>query len=103
MAAIRYWLIFDIGLSTPYEKLFAWLDENGAAECGDNAATFMHEKTFEQMVRELRKLINGGARAYLIGHHEKGRSVGRFILGRRKAPPWAGFGNLPSSDEKDEG
>jgi hypothetical protein len=101
----RYWLCFDIGLTAQYEKLFAWLDEHDAKECGDNFATFLHEKPYERLAQELQKLLKGRSRAYLIGPPDpvKGRPVGRFISGRRKAPPWTGFGTIPSQHESDEG
>jgi hypothetical protein len=102
----RYWMIFDVGLSTQYDKLFAWLDDNGAEECGDNAATLLSKESYAKVERDIVKLIKSGSRVYLIGPNIKAGKVhymGRFIRGRRKAPPWSGFGNPPSSEEKDEG
>lgn len=101
----RYWLSFDISLTAQYEKLFAWLDEHDAQECGENFATFFHEKPYERLVQELQKILNGRSRAYLIGVLDpaKGRPIGRFVSGRRKAPPWTGFGATPSPNESDEG
>jgi hypothetical protein len=106
MPGTRYWLSFDISLTASYEKLYAWLDEQGAEECGDNLATFEHPKGFDPLAKELSSLLTKGSRAYLIGKQtgrEPKRMLGRFILGRRKAPPWAGFGSIQSSDERDEG
>jgi hypothetical protein len=101
----RYWLCFDIALTAQYEKLFAWLDEHDAEECGDNFTTFLHEKPYPRLVQELKKLFTHNSRAYLIGPLDsaKGRWIGRFIAGRRKAPPWTGFGAIPSLNETDEG
>jgi hypothetical protein len=36
----RYWLSFDLGLQGDYDSLYAWLDKQGAQECGDSVATF---------------------------------------------------------------
>jgi hypothetical protein len=36
----RYWLSFDLGLQGDYDNLYAWLDKQGAQECGDSVATF---------------------------------------------------------------
>jgi hypothetical protein len=106
----RFWLNFDIGLSTSFENLYAWLDDNNAIECGDNTATFVTNKSFETVARELKNACRdgGGSRLYLIGKPPKAANggpnlVGRFIVGRRKAPPWSGFGSVTSYDEKDEG
>ena len=101
----RFWLAYDIGLSASYDRLFAWLDNHQAQECGDNVATFVHNGDFDELVVELQRLIGGSIRAYLIGKAKKGDRIstkGRFIRGRRKAPPWTGYGTLDSS-EADEG
>jgi hypothetical protein len=117
----RFWLIFDIGLSTSFEELYSWLDDQKAIECGDNAATFVTPKSYESVEKEVRKACRngGGSRVYLIGPQKAAsaapvpttpgsapsgpRLIGKFIVGRRKAPPWSGFGSASSPDEKDEG
>jgi hypothetical protein len=102
----RFWLIYDIGLSTSFEKLFAWLDDVGADECGENAATFSSNKSPEVIAKELRNACKngGGSRAYLVRKNVNGNGfVGQFIVGRRKPPPWAGFGSKPSPDQQDKG
>jgi hypothetical protein len=102
----RFWLIFDIGLSTSFENLFAWLDDNDADECGDNAATFSSNKSVQTIVKELTAACQngGGSRLYLVRRNVQGHGyVDRFIVGRRKAAPWSGFGSSSSPDEKDEG
>lgn len=117
----RFWLIFDIGLSTSFEKLYSWLDDHKAIECGDNAATFVTPKSYESIEKEVRNACrNGsGSRVYLIGPTKPASAapvptppgsapsgsqlIGKFVVGRRKSPPWSGFGATPSPDEKDEG
>jgi hypothetical protein len=103
----RYWLCFDVGLTSSFESLYAWLDDRKAVECGDNVATFVYNKDFDSVVKELLTTIrkNGGrTRLYLIGKRSPHGTVGgKFIAGRRKTSPWEGFGTSPSSAEEDEG
>lgn len=103
--ASRYWLCFDVGLTSSFEQLYGWLDDHKAIECGDNTATFFHDKPFDAVAKELTSAVrrdNGhGTRLYLIGPVQGRGYVGKFITGRRKASPWQGFGSAPS-DERDE-
>ncbi len=94
---MRHWLSYDLGLRGNYEELYAWLDSMGAKECGDNVATFVTEKTREQIVKELSKLLDKKTRAYII-NREQG---GKFILGKRKVAPWKGYAEqLVESEEE---
>lgn len=83
----RYWLSYDLGLRGKYEELYAWLDGQKAKECGDNVATFVSDKTREQITRELKRIVGPAARVYLITMKEGGK----FIIGKRRAAPWAGY------------
>ena len=87
----RYWLSFDLGLRGNYEDLYEWLDNLGAKECGETVATFITEKTFKQMAKELSRFLDEKARIYIISRHD-GKFGGKFFLGRRKRAPWAGYG-----------
>jgi hypothetical protein len=101
MKQLRYWLSFDLGLRGNYEQLYEWLDRMDAKECGDSVATFLSEKTREEITEELSRLLtsddrgfNGLARPgrprpriYLINM----KQGGKFILGKRKIAPWAGY------------
>jgi hypothetical protein len=101
-AVPRFWLSFDLGLRGNYEELYQWLDAAGAHECGDNVATFVMNKTREQITAELSKILEKNARIYLIGPGKKGRVAGRFVLGRRKKrPPWSGYAVAESEDEEE--
>jgi hypothetical protein len=87
----RFWLSYDLGLSGDYGPLYTWLDEMGAAECGDGVATFVNPKSREQLSKPLNKIARNGSRLYLIGPDAKGKLVGGFVAGRRRVPaPWAG-------------
>lgn len=91
----RYWISFDFGLTGQHEKLFSWLDEIGAKECGFNTATFVSEKSRDQIAREISKRVGNEARTYLISRKEGGR----FITGKRRAAPWAGYAAVESEAE----
>jgi hypothetical protein len=83
--------------------LFAWLDEHGAQECGDNIATFTSEEYFEDIAEEIAKKVHGGSRLYMVGRRKAPPHslLGRFILGRRRAAPWTGFGRGYHTNESD--
>ena len=106
--AARYWISFDLGLQGDYQALYAWLDKQdykergdgeGAKECGDNVATFVSDKSREQIEGELKTRLSGqrNPRIYIITKD----SGGRFIFGKRKFPPWKGYAEV-ESDGGDE-
>ena len=88
----RYWLSFDLGLRGNYDELYAWLDSHKAKECGDGVATFVYEKTRDQVARELKRIVGAKARVYLISKKEGGQGlIGKFVIGKRRAAPWSGY------------
>lgn len=94
------WLSYDLGIQGDYQNLYKWLDNNGASECGDSLAYFTFDVSDDQNVpdtiqRNLKAHVEfgNGARVYLIWRNEDGRNKGRFIIGKRKASPWEGFGD----------
>ena len=92
----RYWICYDLGLQGNYEELFYWLDKHDARECGESAATFVSKKSRNQIIREVQRVVKPGKRAYLITRHEGGR----FVVGKRRAAPWAGYAETEiQSDE----
>lgn len=97
---MRYWLSFDLGLHGDYDALYAWLDKLGAVECGDSVATFKSEKSRDQLVRELKNLLDEkkSPRVYIVSM----KSGGKFVLGRRKArAPWTGYAEISVSGGED--
>lgn len=84
---MRYWLSFDLGLRGNYESLYTWLDSIGGKECGDNVATFVTTKTHDEIKEEISKILEDKARVYIIDK----KNGGKFILGKRKVAPWAGY------------
>ncbi len=98
---MRYWISYDLGLRGNYDQLYAWLDKNNARECGDSVATFLSDKTREQITRELSRVVDldKSPRIYIISM----KRGGKFIFGRRKPAPWTGYAQvLDSGEERDE-
>ena len=90
------WLSFDLGVSGDYEGMYAWLDEKEAKECGNSVACFWCEHdgevtdTIKTEIQD-RISLNKRSRIYLAYRDDSGLK-GRFIVGRRKSPPWDGYG-----------
>jgi hypothetical protein len=84
----RVWLSYDLGLRGDYSALYEWLDTKGAKECGDSIATFQSDRTRDELSEELSGLLSETPRAriYLIS-----KDGGKFLFGKRKAAPWAGY------------
>ena len=83
----RYWVCYDLGIRGNYDEVYAWLDGLGAKECGESIATFVSDMSREQITRELKKLVGSSARVYLTTI----KGGGKFIIGRRRPAPWAGY------------
>jgi len=85
----RFWLSYDLGLRGDYQGLYEWLDEKGAKECGDSIATFQSDRTQDELAEELKGVLDdiSRARIYLISRD----TGGKFLFGKRKSAPWAGF------------
>jgi hypothetical protein len=104
------WVSFDLGVKGDYEGMYAWLDGKGAKECGDSLACFWFEHKSDDLLAEVKKELNDSvdldekkSRVYII-RLVKGKMKGSFIFGRRKNPPWAGFGDTgeAAEDSSDE-
>lgn len=103
------WLSYDLGVKGDYDALYAYLDNQGAVECGDNVAFFNTEfigndQDLERMIREeIRATVRLSKtdRIYIIYRREDKRVSGKFIAGKRKASPWQGFGQ--QNDAEDDG
>jgi hypothetical protein len=99
-AGMRYWISFDLGIRGNYASLYEWLDRYKAKECGESVATFLSEKTRDQIVQELKKVVDmdTNPRIYIIVM----KQGGKFVLGHRKVPPWLGHAQeiLESGEER---
>lgn len=94
------WLAFDLSIRAD-TGLYAWLDAHGAKECGESVAflKYSHDKpmpeALDDLRDELRQVLGDTPRTRIYVVYtdpNKGHAAGRFIIGGRKAPPWAGFG-----------
>jgi len=98
------WLSFDLGIQGDYEGLYSWLDSNGARECGDNLA-FLNYFHKGNLLSDLRKALGQNvktdkrSRIYAIYLDPSTKKMkGKFLFGKRKTAPWAGY----SPNGKDE-
>jgi len=102
------WLVFDLGVKGDYEGLYSWLDAQGARECADSVASFTYSYT-DDLVTELRThlesvmTIDKKSRLYVVySNPETNRPKGSFLFGKRKSPPWTGYGPGSRQDEDEE-
>lgn len=103
------WLSFDLGVAGDYPGLYKWLDEHDAVECGDSVAFFFYsidrEKEndiIEKVKADLKDSVvfRPGDRLYVVYRERtvSGCKVrGDFMLGKRKASPWEGYGDQTNS------
>jgi len=99
------WLSFDLSIRGNYESVFQWLDSHEAKECGNYTAVMAYPYTNdlkEELLTDLHAHIEFKKhdRVYLVCKSEEGKSRGTFIVGGRKAAPWAGY--AISEEEDDE-
>ena len=104
MPKMAIWISYDLGIRGDYPSLYSWLDENDATECG-NSIAFLRYSYKKDLLKELKDdLKNAGAvgeksRVYVVYlNSEKHRVQGRFLMGGRKSPPWAGFASSDSDE-----
>lgn len=101
------WMSFDLGVRGDYEGMYEFLDAHRAKECGDSIGVFSYEYKKDlvgELLKELKEDVDFDkrSRVYLIYPSKKGPCTGKFIVGKRKSPPWTGYG--PSQeDEEDSG
>ena len=103
------WISYDLSVKGDYEGLYTWLDDHEAKECGDSNAFFLWDDIgigdIPSQVKEslLLSFSYDGKkdRIYILYEKEKeGKKTigGKFILGKRKANPWTGFGSSKEED-----
>jgi hypothetical protein len=103
----RVWFSYDLGIDGDYENLYSWLDSKGAVECGDGCASFMYsfrKDLDRELQKELKETIQlrQKDRIYIIS--VRGNKIfGKFIYGKRKRAPWAGYAVEPGEEVMDEG
>lgn len=92
----RVWLSYDLGIDGDYNALLYWLDSQNAVECGDSMASFVYDAAADiriELADDLKQAVHlrSTDRIYLIYCKPDGKWSGRFIHGRRKPAPWAGY------------
>jgi hypothetical protein len=107
MKKMKMWLSYDLGVSGDFEHLYSWLDDKKATECCNNCAFLEYEfpdsiVSDTQFVKKLKQELEErvefkpGNRIYLIiqslEEKTKGKPRGIFLIGKRKANPWEGYG-----------
>jgi hypothetical protein len=103
----RVWLSYDLGIDGDYENLYSWLDSKEAVECGDSCASFFYsfrKDLVQELLKELKASVElrSKDRIYIIS--VRGNKIfGKFIYGKRKRAPWAGYAVEPGEEIMDEG
>jgi len=102
------WLSYDLSFKGDYERLYCWLDSHDAKECGDSVAALFYEyenDLVEELCKDLRNDINfnKGDRVYIIYKDGEKKLKGKFIIGRRKPSPWAGYAGKLGDEDESEG
>jgi len=102
----RIWLSYDLGVKGDYSSLYSWLDNHNAVECGDSLASLEYEVSDEETLpgivkNDLESNVTFGKsdRVYLVWKNKQGVNKGRFIIGKRKASPWQGYGASEVEDD----
>jgi len=104
------WLSFDLGVKGDYEGLYPFLDSWKARECGQSVAAFIFQFK-DDLLNELKTAIeeavelDSRSRIYVVRtvrKEDSTRTAGRFLIGSRKAAPWAGYATTDEGT-KDEG
>lgn len=106
------WISYDLGVTGDYEGMYAWLDDQGARECGSSFAFIKdydhgNERLMKALRRDIMDAVSLGKRSriYVVrpfrddeGAVRGGR--GRFLVGGRKGtPPWDGYGQQGDADD----
>jgi hypothetical protein len=95
------WLSYDLGVKGDFPGLYAWLDNHNAKEAGNSVAFLQYEYEGSDLLKALEEDLkqnvefNPRDRVYVIHITKskgKKKTVGKFIVGNRKASPWEGYG-----------
>lgn len=104
MAKKAIWISYDLGIKGDFPGLYSWLDNHEAKEAGNSIAFLNYEFTgsdnllLSKLKKDLEKHVDfkPGDRIYVVRiRTEKGdqKISGRFIIGKRRAAPWVGYGD----------
>ena len=116
MKKITVWFTYDLGVGGDFRGLYSWLDDKEAKECGNNNARFEYSfpdhistnkgllKSVKEDLEKEKVSFTAGNRIYIIFQSleaSDGRAVGGWVIGKRKASPWEGYGTK-ATDTIDE-
>ncbi|MDR3245835.1 MAG: hypothetical protein LBT50_05320 [Prevotellaceae bacterium] len=99
------WLNYDLGVGGDFQGLYSWFDDHKAIECGNNTAylkyifpdTIKTDQDFTQrLVQDLPEKVQftPANRVYIVRKSlTTDKTIGTFIIGKRKANSWEGFGS----------
>jgi hypothetical protein len=99
------WLSFDLGIQGDYEGFYTWLDSKAARECGDSLAflNYEHEGELPEDLRaDLERAVKFGSRSRIYAIYldpTSKKMKGKFLYGKRKSPPWTGYGPQGGDEE----
>lgn len=98
------WISYDLGVNGDYDSLYSWLDIQGAKECGTSVAylTYTHvDDLMESLRAEIANMVSLDKRARIyVVRREGERLKGSYLVGRRRAAPWEGYGEV--DDDTDD-
>jgi hypothetical protein len=90
-----------------YPGLYQWLDSRDAVECGNSVAFLKIDVAeTEDLADKLKSEISenveikNGERFYVIYRKDDGKCVGKYLFGNRKANPWEGYKQKPTSEDE---
>ncbi|MHA6197282.1 hypothetical protein ACX3YG_23265 [Pseudomonas wadenswilerensis] len=100
------WVSYDLGVKGDYASLYRWFDNMGATECGDGMAYIKINIEKDVVIPDYIKAelqanvtFSRSDRIYIVWSNPDGQPKGRFIVGRRKAAPWAGYGDVAEVED----
>ena len=100
------WLSYDLGVNGDYEGIYSWLDTQGAKECGTSVAYLTYSysgELMESLKTEISSTVSLDKRSRIYVVRRDGQKIkGRYLVGRRKAAPWEGYGEIENEAEDSE-
>lgn len=105
----RFWMSYDLGIDGDYDGLYSALDSLNAVECGDSTCSFELDTGKKDLPAAVLAFVKKHAklrtkdRLYLIWRKDNGSVTGRFIAGKRRRAPWAGYAVQSLGETEDAG
>ena len=97
------WISYDLGVTGDYESLYSWLDTRQAKECGSSVAylTYSHDtELMACLLQDIKDHVTLDKRSRIYVVRKDGDDIkGRYLVGRRRAAPWEGYGEIDDQEE----